>query len=374
MPLLILMMALFSAAAPAPEMKAEFDRLDAALNGGKGYSEAANGGTLAWGESYILMAYMDMFHATRDRDYLRRLTAHFDRMLKNRDDILGRADAYAGRPLTGWGSTEYSEGRWHVWIVHTGMILVAPAEFVRVVKKDKSLQTEFGAKAEEYRARIEESIRDADLYWQEGPGKGEGFYTGAHLKAVLPTNQQNSLGIVLLEMSRATGSGAYRDKASRLARYFKNRLRRPSPDLYDWAYWPRETEDGPDSEDISHAGANVTFAALCARDRIVFNARDMSRFAQTWLQKVKRPDGTWADTVAGEGKGGTYMPYSAYYWLILAPRVPKETGQALYRDAEHAFTLFKEKDSYRLQGVARLLRYRALADPKKTAGGSLSYP
>ena len=295
--------------------------------------------------------------ATRDPAYLRRLVDHFDRMLKKRDDALGLADAYAGKPLAGWGSDRYSNGKWHVWLVHTGMISLGPAEFVHLVKRNKGLQKEFGAKAAEYQKRIEESIRDAEVNWRSGPRSDEGYYFEPHLGSVQPTNQQDIFGSVLVEMYGATGNGAYREKAERLARYFKNRLRSPSPEIYDWAYWPRETTDGPGSEDISHAHINVGFAARCAEAKIAFTRADAARFARTWLQKVKRPDGSYAGNVGGQGKGGQYMPYAIGLWLDLCGTLPDDLFAALYGDAERAFAAKETCSASEMLGVARLLRF-----------------
>jgi hypothetical protein len=335
----------------------EFDRSDKAIRNGAGYSEHSNKtGGLAWAESYLLMGYVEMYRATHDRAYLRRLVTHFDSVLKNRDDVLGLVDVYAGKPLAGWGSDHYSDGKWHVWIVHTGMITIGPAQFVRLVSEDKALADEFGTKAAEYRARIEECIRDSEQYWHDGPEADEGYYYGAHLKNVLPLNQQNALGIVLLDIYHATGNAAYLDKVKRLARFFHRRLRYPHSDYLDWAYWPKLNDDGEGSEDISHAGINVQFAAQCALDGGVFPVPDAIRIARTWLQVVRRSDGTWADTVGGEGKGNTYMPYSVGNWLVLCPLLPDHMATKLYQEAVRAFV---PKDLYgpsEMLGLAHLLR------------------
>lgn len=358
------------AAALARDLRAEFDRSDAADHDGRGGSESLNtNGELAWGESYRLIAYMEMYRATDDRDYLRRLVAHFDRVLGNRDDALGKVDAYAGRPLAGWGSERYSDGKWHAWIVHTGMILAGPAEFVRVVGSEAALRGEFGAKAAEYSARIAESIGDADAAWRTGPDPDEGWYFGAHPGKLLPLNQQNALGVVLLEMYRATGNPAYRDKVERLARFFHRRLRYPHSDYYDWAYWPGEHDDGRGSEDISHAGINVQFAAECAADGIVFTRSDAVRLARTWLQMVRRPDGTWAGTVGGTGDGAPYMPFSAGNWLVLSPLIPDHLAARLYGDALGAFVEQPTRGPGELLGIARLLR---LAQPSSAPRGGRS--
>jgi len=194
----------------ARRLRELFDDNDRAIHNGRGHSESINeNGNLAWGESYILLAYMEMYRATRDRLYLRKLVEHFDRVLQNRDDVRGVADVHAGKLLAGWGSTRYSKGEWHVWIVHTGMVTMAPAEFVRLVNRDRFLHREFGATAQACRERVEECIRDTQPCWRNGPAAGEGYYYSPLLHEVLPLNQQNAMGSVLLEMWRATGNPHY---------------------------------------------------------------------------------------------------------------------------------------------------------------------
>lgn len=333
----------------------EFDRSNALLNKEKKHFDNTNG-ELAWRDSYQLMGYVEMYRATGDRAYLRLLVALADRIFRSRDDFLGRIDAYAGRPLAGWGSERYSGGKWHVWIVHTGMITIGPAQFVRLVREDQALQKEFGEKAAEYRARIEECIRDAEPYWRNGPEPDEGHYVGAHLGRLLPLNQQNAMGIVLLEMYKATGNRTNLDKVRRLARFFHRRLRYPHSDYYDWAYWPKEGDDGQGSEDISHASINMHFAARCAEEGIVFTRADIIRFARTWLQVVRRGDGTWADTVGGGGKGNRYIPSAAGRWLVLCPLLPEHLATRLYQDVARAFSEERPYKASEMLGIARLLR------------------
>nr|BAL54285.1 hypothetical conserved protein [uncultured prokaryote] len=343
------------------QLRERFDRNDAAIHDGRGYSDLTNdNGELAWAEAYILLAYMEMYRATQDRYYLRKLVEHFDRLLANRDDMRGVADTYAGKPLAGWGATKYTKGPWHVWIVHTGMITLAPAEFVRLVSRDRWLLSEFGTKAQQYRQRIEECIRDAEPYWRDGPNAGEGYYYSPHLQDALPLNQQNIMGSVLIEMWRTTGDHRYRNKAERLARFFRNRLRTGDPRLYDWAYWYRLNGDGRGSEDISHASLNVDFATRCIAEGIVFNRRDGERFANTWLLKVKRPDGRWAGEVGGDEDGSEYMPGAGGMWLVLCRVLPRLQAQELYRDVRRAFADKASLTAAEMVGVARLLRYASL--------------
>lgn len=342
----------------AHDWRADFDRSLAQIDPARAYAGEDNArGGLGWGASYLMIALAEMYLATDDPAYLAHLVTLFDRVLEKRDDRMGRADAYAGKPLAGWGSTAYSDGKWHVWIVHTGMLLLGPALFVRAVAERRALRGAFGAKADEYRARIEESLRDADPYWRPGPARDEGAYFSPHLKAILPLNQQNVLGSVLLEMAKATGDRARRDRAAALARFFKNRLREPSPALYDWAYWPREREDGRGSEDISHAGLNVDFAARCAEQKLLFSSRDAERFARTWLEVVKRADGTYAGEVSGKEKGDPYLPYAAGIWLSLARALPPEQKAALWNEAASLLGVERAHSGTELVGVAYLHRF-----------------
>lgn len=295
------------------------------------------GGNLAWGESYFLSALAETYLATGDKRYKDRLSARFERVLALRDDRVGKGDAFAKRPLAGWGAEKYSKGQWHVWIAHTGMLLQGPARL--------GLHTK----------AICESLADTESYWRDGPGKDEGYFYDPYLEQLLPLNQQNALGSVLVTLQP--------ERAAKLARFFKNRLRRPEPDRYDWGYWPKETDDEPKrSEDISHAGLNVAFAALCCEKKLVFDKRDMLAFAHTWLRAVRRDESTWADLVSGApGKSNTYRPAAVAEWLPLLSHLPPPERKALYDDARTALSGPAAVGSPRgLLGLARLLRGESL--------------
>lgn len=345
------------------ELRHLFDRVDLSINNGRGYSDYTNEeGLLAWGESYVMLAYVEMYRATNNRYYLRKLVEHFDRVLSNRDDQHGVVDVYSGKTLAGWGSRRYSGGKWHVWLVHTGMITMAPAEFVRLVRNRPLLKGEFGTKAQEYRQRIVECLRDTEMYWRTGPAPDEGYYFSPIFDNVLPLNQQNALGSVLVEMWRATNERLYQERAQRLARFFKNRLRTSDPHVYDWSYQPKLREDGKGSEDISHASLNADFAARCTAEGLVFSSEDAERFGNTWLRKVVRPDGTWADEVSGRGVPDQYSPGAGAMWLGLCRVVSKHTGQQIWHSVERALASKRSYSAIGLLVISRLLRYKHLAD------------
>ena len=85
-----------------PTSRALFDATDAALNGGKGFIGRNNEtGTLGWGGSYTMQAYLLMYLAHRDTIYLDKLVAHIDAVLAQRDSARGVKD-YRGQSLPAW--------------------------------------------------------------------------------------------------------------------------------------------------------------------------------------------------------------------------------------------------------------------------------
>jgi hypothetical protein len=86
--------------AQAPLTRETFDRLDQAINQGDGF-KTGSGDQIAWGESYIMLAYVDMYRATKDTSYLDKLVDHADSVLRQRDDVRGFKD-YSGRSRPAW--------------------------------------------------------------------------------------------------------------------------------------------------------------------------------------------------------------------------------------------------------------------------------
>jgi hypothetical protein len=73
--------------------------MDAAV-GGSLYT-SPDSATLAWGESYVLSSYVDVYKLSRDTAWLDKLTTHVDRIIANAGDEDG--DGYAG-----WSTSRYS--------------------------------------------------------------------------------------------------------------------------------------------------------------------------------------------------------------------------------------------------------------------------
>ena len=62
-----------------PTSRELFDTTDLALNGGNGFAGKDNeSGALGWGGSYVLQAYLVMYRAHGDTEYLDKLVDQFD--------------------------------------------------------------------------------------------------------------------------------------------------------------------------------------------------------------------------------------------------------------------------------------------------------
>ncbi len=156
-----------------------------------------------------------------------------------------------------------------------------------------------------------------DGEWRDGPGEGEGSYTAPPElvpSGTLPFNMQNAPGLCLLELGRLTGEARWRERAEKLARFFRSRMREEG-ECFVWSY----NLVAKGGEDISHASINVRFAVECARDGIVFTEADGRRLARTFLVRVLPEGAPPRDFLDGRGMKelytsavGRWLPCAAY--------------------------------------------------------------
>jgi hypothetical protein len=353
-----------------------FDKFDEEINDGRGYSDSLNStGLLAWGESYILRAYEVMYRATSDEAYLKKLVDHTDRLLKNRDDILGLKDEIRDRILPGWHASRYSPGnKPFVWPVHSGMVLYPVANFVELVRKTRSLHKSFGKPADRYLKELEVMASAFSNEWRSDGNQGYYVVPKNIIPPyrIYPLNQQSAMGRVFVVLASVTGKESYKEKAGRLARFFKSSLLcDESLDAYAWTYSPpglgkylnvpKDWRVLSGTEDISHAAINVDFACLCYRHGIVFDKQDMIRFANTLTKVVTKGDSlaTHVDgTIPSDVKDPRVYTAQVVRWMELT-----EFDRKVYEIAQKEFEK-NEKDapskphsSTDLLGVAFLCKW-----------------
>jgi hypothetical protein len=327
---------------PAParggaSMVLRFDELDAAgPGGGDWYKDDTNeNGTLAWGESYVLMAYSAMYEATGERVYLDRLAEHTDGVLAHRDDVLGTAD-YTGSANPCWQATRYSDQPM-CWAVHSGMLTYPMAMFAaHVAARDELASaltydgTTYADKAASILDAVVETYEFHEPQWRdESASSGyyifpsdATFYTYAGQE--MPLNQMNAMGRTALALWLATGDEAYRTRAEKLAGHLRANLHVGSGDLYLWNYWGGSYSSP--GEDISHAAISVGFAALCASLGVSFTDADMLRFGRTFFDSVIVDNLTSHDNVGGGSvNGDSYRPQMGR-WAVLGAWDPRVTA------------------------------------------------
>ncbi len=113
------------------EWAAKFKDYDNSINEGRGHSESADSGRLAWGEAAILHNYVMMYEATKDTYWLDKIVEHVDRFLPLMDDFNG--DGYLG-----WHTTHYSTALYRAEGLHNRATAVITPEFHREYDIEKA--------------------------------------------------------------------------------------------------------------------------------------------------------------------------------------------------------------------------------------------
>lgn len=329
-------------------------------------------GTLAWKESWQLIAFVEMYEATGETFFLDQLVEHADQVWKFRDDKHGKLDAIRQHVMPSWGSSVYSGGQWHVWLVHSGILTYPMASFVCLVYENGELHAQYRSKAEEYFSRIQEVIDGFNSEWVQSGDEGYYQYPDGLLKVLqpdnenplpqhpLPINQYLALGLSMLELGcaadcvRAGSGGQDLERAERMARFTRKQLQPGAkPDTYTWNYGFGRVAF---MEDFSHGALLVMFAALAQRHGIVFTEADLQILANTFNSIVIQPDGRPSLRIDGTGGSDDNMDLATGLWLDLAG-----VDRAIY---DHCYEMIvrRGKDIQQL-GYARILKWKhRLAD------------
>ena len=131
----------------------EFERFNASVKEGKGYSEYDNSASLAWGESYYLNAYIKMYRSTGDTKWLDTVVAHFDRMVANMSDP-------DGDRVLSWHTDRYSTSWIRTFVLHNqGTAEISPDE-AREYNIERAHEAVDGEFSIEYLANNRYEVRD----------------------------------------------------------------------------------------------------------------------------------------------------------------------------------------------------------------------
>jgi len=276
------------------------------------YRNSTDGVVLGWREAYIESVYVSMFEGSGDSTYLARISQDFDIVLSNRSDHFDIWDYAHNRVMAGWISTSESKGTPTCWLVHAANVEVPIARWVYLTKKDPVLSVTYADKILSYTLAIQETITSFDIDWRD-LGADEGYYYSPILIDVLPFNQQNAMGHLLVTMWLITGEPSYLTKAIKLGNFFKNRLSELRGG-YIWLYWSMRSV----ISDMGHAALDFEFAFSLYRIGVVFTYADILKFFQMFqnnkvLDEMGGITGWW-QRLDGTGVVG-YNGEAAYYHL-----------------------------------------------------------
>lgn len=258
---------------------------------------------LAWNLAYDLRAALLGYEHTRDPRYLHLFETAADAVLRVRDNRLGKVDDLRRRPAKAWGSNRYSDGKrqWIAWDAFAGMAAYPLARYCTLAATSRPAAA---ARCADYRTAAEDALAEYAPYWREDPKSGGGYYLDPYLNDVAPLNHMLSLGLVHLELQRLPGAARHRDRAEKLARFFRHHWKWGADGGVEWEYWAGARQEGHRSsapEDVTHAQINLHFAFECHGQKIVFSERDMQGLAKTLGNRIMRDGRDWAENIGGGG-------------------------------------------------------------------------
>lgn len=295
------------------------------------WANSLDANKIGWKDSYTLMAYVTKYEVTKNNKYLKKIKKRIGELLDNPKGW----DEFRKKEMPTWTHEKIiknnkSDKRRVARIALVGMVTYPIARWLYLIKRDK--QSFLGYKFDAYLEQLEKMVGAFDEDWREH-WQNQGFYTEKVLEAhanvpygkPIPFNQQNALGRTIINLWLITGKIIYKNKAEKLANFFKSHLILKQ-DRYDWKYWPAE---GNSEEDVSHATPSVDFAFLCYRSNIgTFNEDDMKKFANTFESFTTKKNGkiTFFQKICSMNAGYAKSPNSVGRWLHISyfSKKPKE--------------------------------------------------
>ena len=304
----------------AASLKQLFDRVDDKSKWDWYMNQSPDQGHIAFGEAFVMKAYVLMYEATKDKRYLDDFIKVADSVLDRRDSVRGVKD-YRGLSLPAWRTNKFSS-EYKIYALHTGLIVTPMAQFASVVKKDSNLAS-YGSKANVYLQAAKDGIAvhygdnirypDNNSTWIEDSNK---------MYLERPINMSLGLGSAMLAVYEATGDKTYLDKGTKIANFLKGYLKvNSSVNGYVWGYYPNDARNRFTNtmEDTNHTIYDMEFVNLAYRNGI-FSSADMQMFANTGSKLMVKSGGTIADAVDGSG---TYdHPAEFANWLWFEPWAP----------------------------------------------------
>ena len=271
----------------------------------------------------------------------------------------------------------------HAHVGYVGIIYHPLLRFAAIVRRTPAL-ARYRDAADRFVAAADESFDDLQDHWHNGFAADEGFYIDA-LKGGPdaydgvghPFNYLGKLTCSELLLLDLTGKSAYRERATKMCNLFKRRLKLVDDRKYVWNYWYEPVTTGwtraddvsintpyhapwAQAEDTSHGALDVQMITSAAAAGIVFDARDVKRAANTFLENVVLPDrsGFFAHVDRSDASS-RYKSTRVAGWLSLCTADPMVLNLAR--------EVYQKRGEDDLRDLAALLRWQrqTTSDPAR---------
>jgi hypothetical protein len=215
---------------------------------------------------------------------------------------------------------EINLNAFYPYLVHDAMVGIPIAEFVRVVKNNKNLQTRYSATANKYQSFLENNIvpkweksKVIGNMWDPIQGtyketKNYRVYTSESVSpgTILPYNMTLAFAQMLGILYDVNGNKEYLKKSFRIHRHFKTKLQyNTTTEAYSWKYMESQNA----IEDTSHGHMDIASVIDMHRRGIIYSNEDMKRFTNTFMnQMVETKKGNYQvkDSVNGNNTGSEF--------------------------------------------------------------------
>lgn len=260
-------------------------------------------GRLSWNQSYRLEALIKLWKLNNDEQVKAKTNSIVENIMANRNGEIGIENSF--NPSFLWASKKYSIDKQTPISL---MVCDSKIMYPLLLAVNQDLIEDAGLADE-----IIESAKQMHEYYEPYYDTKENMYIFPKGIAFwadgiwLPFNQQNTYGLVLIELYKATNEEKYKNRCIELAGKIKSEFVYKDGQYLAWHYWPElfyqgwTKQDGlsintPEREpqidclyeDTSHAGINVKFILEfkdCFGD-LVFTDNDIDMLKNTFEHKI----------------------------------------------------------------------------------------
>ncbi|MCL2299808.1 MAG: hypothetical protein FWC27_06640, partial [Firmicutes bacterium] len=320
---------------------------------------SADSGSLAWGTSYAVNAYVRAYQATGDEIYLEKPAGYLYGIFQLAEDNDG--DGYRN-----WGTGHYSGDAYEEFCVHTGALLTSAGELINMIYSVPGMpeKTE-PVSGMAYAALCEYLVEEAttqlipafDSDWDEAAGvylspPDSSYFEGD--KVSLPNNQFLAMAATLIQFAKLSPGHEelYLRRAEAMLKAFRAKLRfNGAGNITGWnyrdSYFKGDKPGGP--EDFSHGMFDVRAAIMGYANGLVFTRGDIASFARTYKSLLR---GTQEEPLLANNMDGAGTQDNTLYLFIydLSP-----FGDAIWR-AGRQTSVFRGAPS-QSNDAARILAY-----------------